>query len=141
MEATRGLREEWKYSPRNLPVSATSEESARYAFRRYAVAPFHEDATAEPVWDPYQGQLWPGFYQHVVGVMLASSFSARSALRQRRDLFSPLGRIGAGAHSPRASRTGPPVAPPSCPMVGDDGGERGQNGQAPSPGPERSEYD
>ena len=42
--ATRGQPEERKYYWSNLPASATVEELAGYAHRRYAVEQFHEEA-------------------------------------------------------------------------------------------------
>jgi SRSO17 transposase len=96
--ATRGQPEERKYSWSNLPATATLEELAGYAHRRYAVEPFHEEAKGELGWDQYQGRLWPGFHRHVVTVMLAYSFLVWLELQQRhgqrrrgrpRDPFSP----------------------------------------------------
>ena len=96
--ATRGQPEERKYSWSNLSASATVEELAGYAPRRYAIEQFHAEATGEVGWDPYQGRLWPGFHRHTVTVMLAYSFLVWVELRQRhrprgrgrpRDPFSP----------------------------------------------------
>jgi SRSO17 transposase len=96
--ATRGQPEERKYSWSNLPATATLEELAGYAHRRYAVEQFHEEAKGERGWDQYQGRLWPGFHRHVVTVMLAYSFLVWLELQQRhgqrrrgrpRDPFSP----------------------------------------------------
>jgi SRSO17 transposase len=96
--ATRGQPEERKYYWSNLPASATVEELAGYAHRRYAVEQFHEEAKGELGWAQYQGRLWPGFHRHVVTVMLAYSFLVWLELRQRhgprgrgrpRDPFSP----------------------------------------------------
>jgi SRSO17 transposase len=96
--ATRGQPEERKYYWSNLPPSATVEELAGYAHRRYAVEQFHEEAKGELGWDQYQGRLWSGFHRHAVTVMLAYSFLAWLELRQRhrsrgrgrpRDPFSP----------------------------------------------------
>ena len=81
-----------------MPASATLEELAGDAHRRYAVEQFHEEAKGEVGWDQYQGRLWPGFHRHAVTVMLAYSFLVWLELRQRyssprrgrpRDRFSP----------------------------------------------------
>ena len=102
--ATRGQPEERKYYWSNLPATATLEELAEYAHRRYAVEQFHEEAKGEVGWDQYQGRLWPGFHRHAVTVMLAYSFLVWLELRQRRsqprrgrprDPFSP----SAGSHA------------------------------------------
>jgi SRSO17 transposase len=94
----RGPPEERKYSWSNLPASATLEELAGYAHRRYAVEQFHEEAKGELGWDQYQGRWWPGFHRHTVTVMLAYSFLVWLELQQRhgqrrrgrpRDPFSP----------------------------------------------------
>jgi SRSO17 transposase len=87
--ATRSQPEERKYHWSNLPASATLEELAGYAHRRYAVEQFHEEAKGEVGWDQYQGRLWPGFHRHAVMVMLAFSFLVWLELRQRR---GPRGR-------------------------------------------------
>jgi SRSO17 transposase len=96
--ATRGQPEERKDYWSNLPASATLEELAAYAHRRYAVEQFHEEAKGELGWDHYQGRLWPGFHRHAVTVMLAYSFLVWLDLRARhrqgrrgrpRDPFSP----------------------------------------------------
>ena len=96
--ATRGQPEERKYYWSNLPASATVEELAGYAHRRYAVEQFHEEAKGELGWGQYQGRVWPGFHRHAVTVMLAYSFLVWLELRQRRgprrrgrprDPFSP----------------------------------------------------
>jgi SRSO17 transposase len=87
--ATRGQPEERKYHWSNLLASATLEELAGYAHRRYAVEQFHEEAKGEVGWDQYQGRLWPGFHRHAVMVMLAFSFLVWLELRQRR---GPRGR-------------------------------------------------
>jgi SRSO17 transposase len=96
--ATRGQPEERKYHWSNLSATATLEELAGYAHRRYAVEQFHEEAKGELGWDQYQGRLWPGFHRHAVTVMLAYSFLVWLELRQRRsqprrgrprDPFSP----------------------------------------------------
>jgi SRSO17 transposase len=109
--ATRGQPEERKYYWSNLPASATLEELASYAHRRYAVEQFHEEAKGELGWDQYQGRLWPGFHRQAVTVMLAYSFLVWLELRQRhaqrrrgrpRDPFFPLGRIGGGSHCQRS---------------------------------------
>jgi SRSO17 transposase len=95
---TRWQPEERKYYWSNLPASATVDELAGYAHRRYAVEQFHEEAKGELGWDQYQGRLWPGFHRHAVTVMLAYSFlvwlelGQRRAQRRRgrpRDPFSP----------------------------------------------------
>jgi SRSO17 transposase len=95
---TRGQPEERKYYWSNLPASATVEELAGYAHRRYAVEQFHEEAKGELGWDQYQGRLWSGVCRHAVTVMLAYSFLVWLELRQRhsprrrgrpRDPFSP----------------------------------------------------
>src|SRR5919204_370887 len=95
---TRGQPEERKYYWSNLPASATVDELAGDAHRRYAVEPCHEEAKGELGWDQYQGRLWPGFHRHAVTVMLAYSFlvwlelGQRRAQRRRgrpRDPFSP----------------------------------------------------
>jgi SRSO17 transposase len=99
--ATRGQPEERKYYWSNLSATATVEELAGYAHRRYAVEQFHEEAKGELGWDQYQGRLWPGFHRHAVTVMLAYSFLVWLELRQRhthrrrgrpRDPFSPSAR-------------------------------------------------
>jgi SRSO17 transposase len=109
--ATRGQPEERKYHWSNLPASATLEELAGYAHRRYAVEQFHEEAKGELGWDQYQGRLWPGFHRHAVTVMLAYSFLVWLELRQRRgprgrgrprDPFSP------SSGSPATPATGDP---------------------------------
>jgi SRSO17 transposase len=96
--ATRGQPEERKYHWSNLPASATLEELAGYAHRRFAVEQFHEEAKGELGWDQYQGRLWPGFHRHAVTAMLAYSFLVWLELRQRhqktrrgrpREPFSP----------------------------------------------------
>jgi SRSO17 transposase len=96
--ATRSQPEERKYHWSNLPASATLEELAGYAHRRYAVEQFHEEAKGEVGWDQYQGRLWPDCHRHTVMVMLAFSFLVWLELRQRhgprgrgrpRDPFSP----------------------------------------------------
>ena len=96
--ATRGQPEERKFHWSNMPASATLEELAGDAHRRYAVEQFHEEAKGEVGWDQYQGRLWPGFHRHAVTVMLAYSFLVWLELRQRyssprrgrpRDRFSP----------------------------------------------------
>src|SRR5215813_1513004 len=81
--ATQGQPEDRKYSWSHLPATATLEELAGYAHRRYAVEPCHEEATGELGWDQDQGRLWPGFHRHAVTVMLASSFLVWLELRQR----------------------------------------------------------
>jgi SRSO17 transposase len=127
--ATRGQPEERKYYWSNRPTTATLEELASYAHRRYAVEPFHEEAKGELGWDQDQGRLWPGLHRHAVTVMLASSFLVWLALRQRqahrrrgrpRDPFSPSARSVAhiAASDPSGSR--PVAAPPSRPMVADN---------------------
>jgi SRSO17 transposase len=99
--ASRGQPEGRKYSWSHLPVAATLEELAGDAPRRYAVEPFHAEATGELGWDQDQGRLWPGFHRHAVTVMLAYSFLVWLELRQRhahrrrgrpRDPFSPSAR-------------------------------------------------
>jgi SRSO17 transposase len=55
--ATRGQPEERKYHWSNLSATATLEELAGYAHRRYAVEQFHEEAKGELGWDQYQGRL------------------------------------------------------------------------------------
>jgi hypothetical protein len=96
--ATRGQPQERKYSWSNLPAPATLEALAGDAHRRYAVAPFQEEAKGERGGDPDQGRLGPGFHRHAVTVMRANSFLGwlerrqRSAQRRRgrpRDPFSP----------------------------------------------------
>jgi SRSO17 transposase len=93
-----GQSEERQYSWSNLPASATAEELAGDAPRRYAVEPFHEEATGEVGWDHYQGRLWPGFHRHAGTVMLADSLLVWWELCHRRrprgrgrprDPFSP----------------------------------------------------
>jgi len=95
---TRGQPEERKYHWSNLSATATREELAGYAHRRYAVEQFHEEAKGEVGWDQYQGRLWLGFHRHAVTVMLAYSFLVWLELQQRRsqprrgrprDPFSP----------------------------------------------------
>jgi SRSO17 transposase len=96
--ASRGQAEDRKYYWSNLPASATVDELAGYAHRRYAVEQFHEEAKGELGWDQYQGRLWSGFHRHAVTVLLAYSFLVWLELRQRhrsrgrgrpRDPFSP----------------------------------------------------
>jgi SRSO17 transposase len=98
---TRGQPEERKYYWSNLPATATVEELAAYAHRRFAVEQFHEEAKGELGWDQDQGRLWPGFHRHAATVMLAYSFLVWLELRQRhgqcrrgrpRDPFSPSAR-------------------------------------------------
>ncbi len=81
--ATRGQPEERKYYWSNLSATATLEDLAGYAHRRYAVEQFHEEAKGELGWDQYQGRLWPGFHRHAATVMLAYSFLVWLELRQR----------------------------------------------------------
>jgi SRSO17 transposase len=128
--ATPGQPEERQYSWSHLPALTRLEELAEYAHRRYAIEPFHEEATGELGWDQYQGRLWPGFHRHAVTVMLAYSVLVWLELHQRhhqhrrgrpRDPCSP----SAGspeAHAPRGPSRGRPVAPPpGRAVVGDDG--------------------
>jgi SRSO17 transposase len=98
--ATRGQPEERKYLWSNLPATATLEELAGYAHRRYAVEQFHEEAKGELGWDQYQGRLWPGFHRHAVTVMLAYSFLVWLELRQR-------------SHQQRRGRPRNPFSPPA----------------------------
>ena len=58
--ATRGRPEERKYYWSNLPADTTLATLVRYAHRRHAVEPLHEEAKGELGWDQYQGGLWPG---------------------------------------------------------------------------------
>jgi SRSO17 transposase len=126
--ATRGQPEERKYYWSNLPASATLEELAGYAHRRYAVEQFHEEAKGELGWDQYQGRLWPGFHRHAVAVMLAYSVLVWLELRQRqrpigrgrpRDPFSPSPGPAAAHAASDPSGSRPVATPPSGPMVGD----------------------
>jgi SRSO17 transposase len=66
---------------------------AGLAQRRHAIEPFHEEATGELGWDPYQGRRWPGFQRHAVTVMLAYSFLVWLARQQRRSAKRQ-GRLG-----------------------------------------------
>lgn len=127
--ATRGQPEDRQYYWSNLPASATVDELAGYAQRRYAVEPFHEEAKGELGWDQYQGRLWSGFCRHAVTVMLAYSFLVWLELRQRhsprrrgrpRAPFSPSpGPTAAdAAGDPSCGR--PMAPPPSRPVVGHD---------------------
>jgi SRSO17 transposase len=70
---TRGQSEAPRYYGSNLPTSASLEELAGLAHRRHAIEPFHEEASGELGWDPYQGRLWPGSHRHAVTVRLAYS--------------------------------------------------------------------
>jgi SRSO17 transposase len=108
--ATRGQPEERKYYWSNLPASASLEELAGYAHRRYAVEQFHEEAKGEVGWDQYQGRLWPGFHRHAVTVMLAYSFLVWLELRQRR---RPRGQ----------GRPRDPCSPSSGPTAADTAGD------------------
>ncbi len=123
---TRGQPEERKYYWSNLPASATLEELAGYAHRRYAVEQFHEEAKGELGWDQYQGRLWPGFHRHTVTVMLAYSFLVWLELRQRRarrgrgrprDPFSPSAGSPEVCTTRRASRSRAVATPPGCAVV------------------------
>jgi SRSO17 transposase len=96
--ATRAQPEERQYAWSNLHASATVEELASDAHRRFGVEQFHEEAKGEVGGDPYQGCLWPGFHRQASRVMLAYSSLVWWALRQRyhqkrrgrpRDPFSP----------------------------------------------------
>jgi SRSO17 transposase len=127
--ATRGQPEDRKYYWSNLPASATVEELAGYAHRRYAVEQFHEEAKGELGGDQDQGRLWSGFCRHAVTVMLAYSFLVWLELRQRhrprrqgrpRNPFSPSpGPTAADvAGDPSCGR--PLATPPSRPVVGHD---------------------
>src|SRR6266536_833664 len=98
--ATRGQPEERKYLWSNLPATATLEELAGYAHRRYAVEQFHEEAKGELGWDQYQGRLWPGFHRQAVTVMLAYSFLVWLERRQR-------------SHQQRRGRPRNPFSPPA----------------------------
>jgi SRSO17 transposase len=108
--ATRGQPEERKYYWSNLSASATVDELAGYAHRRYAVEQFHEEAKGEVGWDQYQGRLWPGFHRHTVTVMLAYSFLVWLELRQRR---RPRGR----------GRPRDPFSPSAGPTAADAAGD------------------
>jgi SRSO17 transposase len=127
--ATRGQPEDRKYYWSNLPASATVEELAGYAHRRYAVEQFHEEAKGERGWDQYQGRLWSGFCRHAVTVMLAYSFLVWLELRQRhsprrrgrpRDPFSPSPGPTAADAAGDPSSGRPMATPPSRPVVGHD---------------------
>jgi SRSO17 transposase len=124
---TRGQPEERKYHWSNLPVSATLEELAGSAHRRYTVEQFHEEAKGELGWDQYQGRLWPGFHRHAVTVMLAYSFLVWLELRQRRgprgrgrprDPCSPSPGPAAADTAGNPSGGRPVAPPPSSPVVG-----------------------
>jgi len=109
---TRGQPEERQYAWSHLPAAATLAELAGYVHRRYAVAPFPEEATGELGWDHDQGRLWPGFHRHAVTVMLAYSFLVWLELHQRR---RPRGR-GRPRHpfAPAAGSAAPqPTSGPS----------------------------
>ena len=132
--ATRGQPEERKSHWSNLPATATLEELAGYAHRRYAVEQFHEEAKGELGWDHYQGRLWPGFHRHAVTVMLAYSFLVWLELRQRhsqprcgrpRAPFSPSAGSSEALAASNPSRGRPVAAPPSRPLVGDNGSVHG----------------
>jgi SRSO17 transposase len=127
--ATRGQPEERKYYWSNLPASATGEELAGYAYRRYAVEPFHEEAKGELGGDQDQGRLWSGCCRHAVTVMLAYSFLGWLELRQRhssrhrgrpRDPFSPSPGPAAADAAGAPSGGRPMATPPSRPVVGHD---------------------
>jgi SRSO17 transposase len=127
--ATRGQPEERKYYWSNLSASATVDELAGYAHRRYAVEQFHEEAKGEVGWDQYQGRLWPGFHRHAVTVMLAYSFLVWLELRQRRrprgrgrprDPFSPSAGPTAADAAGDPSGGRPMATPPGRPVVGHD---------------------
>lgn len=81
--ATRGPPEARKSSWSQLSATATLEDLAGYAHRRYAVEPCHEEATGEVGWDQDQGRLGPGFHRPAVTVMLAYSFLGWLELRPR----------------------------------------------------------
>jgi hypothetical protein len=49
--ATRGQPEERQLSWSNLPAATAPEELAGYAYRRYAVEQFHEEAKGDVGWD------------------------------------------------------------------------------------------
>jgi SRSO17 transposase len=131
---TRGQPEERQYSWRNLPASATLEELAGDAHRRYAVEPCHEEATGELGWDHDQGRWWRGCHRPALAVMRAYSVLVWVARRQRRgpsdrgrprDPFSPAPGPPA-AHAAGAPSGGRPVvAAPGCPVVGDPGSLHG----------------
>jgi SRSO17 transposase len=132
--ATRGQPEERKYHWSNLPATATLEELAGYAHRRYAVEQFHEEAKGELGWDQYQGRLWPGFHRHAVTVILAYSFLVWLELQQRgsqprrgrpRHPFSPPAGSPSALATSHPSRGRPVAAPPSRPVVGDNGSVHG----------------
>jgi SRSO17 transposase len=132
--ATRGQPEERKYHWSNLSATATLEELAGDAHRRYAVEQFHEEATGELGWDHYQGRLWPGFHRHAVAVMLAYSFlvwlelcQRRSQLRRGRPRapFSPSAGSSQALTASDPSRGRPVAAPPSSPLVGNNGSVHG----------------
>src|SRR5215472_3498110 len=123
---TRGPPEERQYSWSNLPASATLEELAGYAHRRYAVEPCHEEAKGELGWDQDQGRLWPGFHRHTVTVMLAYRFLVWLELRQRRarrgrgrprDPFSPSAGSPEACTTRCASRSCSVATPPGCAVV------------------------
>jgi SRSO17 transposase len=127
--ATRGQPEERKYYWSNLSASATVEELAGYAHRRYAIDQFHEEAKGELGWDAYQGRLWPGFHRHAIAVMLAYSFLVWLERRQRqaprgrgrpRDPFSPSTGPAAAYPTSGASRGRLLATPPGRTMVGDN---------------------
>jgi SRSO17 transposase len=84
--ATRGQPEARKDPWRHLSATATLEELAGYAHRRYAVEPFHEEATGELGGEQDQGRRWPGFHRQAVTVMLAYSFLVWLERRQRHRL-------------------------------------------------------
>jgi SRSO17 transposase len=82
--ASRGQAEERQYHWSNLSATATLEELAGSAHRRYAVEPCHEEAKGEVGWEQYQGRLWCGFHRHAVTVMLAYRVLVWLERRQRR---------------------------------------------------------
>jgi SRSO17 transposase len=132
--APRGQPEERKDHGSTLPASATVEELAGYAHRRFAVAPLQEEATGAVGWDQDQGRLWPGFHRHAVTVRLASSVLGWLELRQRRqeqrrgrprDPFSPSAGSASALTAGHPSRGGPLAAPPSRAVVDDNGAVHG----------------
>jgi SRSO17 transposase len=95
---TRGQPEARQCYGSTLPATATREELAGDAQRRYAVEPFQEEATGEGGWEHAQGRLWPGFPRPAVTVMRAYRLLVGLEVRQCR-------------RQPRQGRPRDPVSP------------------------------
>jgi DDE superfamily endonuclease len=106
--APRGQPEERQSYGSHLLPSATREELAGYAPRRYAVAPFHEEANGEGGWDQDQGRLWPGCPRQAITVRRAYSVLVWLELRQR---CRPRGR--GRPRDPCSPSAGPAAPPPA----------------------------